>query len=452
MIYAKMGLRNFWRQKSRNIYTLIAVAVGCASLVCLGGYTNRWENTLKNDAIYLRGTGSVIIYKKGGLLQSRSLPKKFTLSASEQKIIREELGHDPAVEELSPFLRMTGLASNGCSSEPFEVIGYDPQLDQKFRAKPEVQRWCKDLLVYRRGEAFAKHETPQVVGLAVGLASLLGKANVLSDKVDIEPLTDLKAYCQGPDAKDRIAADPNIQLMGLTFDGHFGAVDADVAHIFSTGTTIDEDTRLTAPLSLVQDLYQTDRATYLAVYLKDHSRARELAPEFNERLKKLGLELDIYPWDEKRISPFYVGIMSFIKAMGVFCGLLIASIVALCVINLTMMNVLERSKEMGMLKALGFQRWPIVQIFLAEAAVIAFLGCLIGIGVAEALCQVINSTDIRFNPPGFAGSVGFLLVPNPSNIVQVSTAISLLVLIASGTTSFVMAKRSCLELLTQNKG
>lgn len=449
MIVVKMGFRNFWRQKARNIYTLIAVAVGSASLICIGGYTNRWENTLKNDAIYLRGAGSLSIYKEDGRLLSRSKPKKFTLSAADVAKIRHELGAHPEVEHIGSFLRMTGLASNGCNSQPFEVLGYDPELDATLRAKPEVRRWCGDLLGFIKGESFAAIGRPGLVGLASGLASLLGKASVQSEGAVEAPLTDLKAYCEAPGARERIARDPNLQLMGLTFDGHFGAVDADIAHIFSTGSTLQEDTRLTAPLALVQELYQTERASHVAIYLKDHSRAERLMPAFAAQLKAAGLNVEIFSWNDRRISPFYHGVMSFIRAMDLFCTLLISSVVALCVINLTTMNVLERSREIGTLKAIGFPRSLIARIFLAEASLVAAVGSALGLALALLVCHYLEGAGIRFHPPGFTGSVSFILAPSPVSILRVLGLLTGLVLLASGWTSFSMARRSSLELLTE---
>lgn len=452
MIAAKMGYRNFWRQKARNIYALLSVIIGCTSLILLGGYTNRWENTLMNDAIYLRSAGSLSIYKKDGQVRGRSKPKKYSFSQKELSVIQKELGSDPEVEHIGEFLTMTGLVSNGCYSQPFEVIGYDPLLDQKLRAKPEVQRWCSDLVGFKKGESFARTAKTNVVGLATGLSSLLGKSTVLSEAAPAPMISDLKSYCEGEGARERIAADPNVQLMGLTFDGHFGAVDADVAHIFSTGSTMQEDIRLTAPLSLVRELYQTERASHVAVYLKDHARARALLPRFEERLKAAGLDVEIFAWNEKRISPFYHGVMSFIHAMHALCTVLIGSVVALCVINLTTMNVLERSREIGMLKALGFRSGTISRLFAAEATVVALVGSALGVLLALALCSYFNQSGIRFHPPGFAGSVNFMLVPNMAAVIRVVFIVLTLVLASSALTSYFMSRRSSFELLTQKDG
>jgi len=66
--------------------------------------------------------------------------------------------------------------------------------------------------------------------------------------------------------------------------------------------------------------------------------------------------------------------------------------------NTMAMSVRERTKEVGTLKAIGFQRGTITTMFLAEALIVACIGAGIGIGAAALL---FNSIDLSLYIPNF---------------------------------------------------
>ena len=66
MILVKLGIRNFWLQRQRNLFALSAIAIGVTGLICIGGYIDRWEHTLRTDTIYMRGQGMLSVYRKNG--------------------------------------------------------------------------------------------------------------------------------------------------------------------------------------------------------------------------------------------------------------------------------------------------------------------------------------------------------------------------------------------------
>ncbi|RYZ77495.1 MAG: hypothetical protein EOP04_31010, partial [Proteobacteria bacterium] len=231
MIYFKLGLKNCWKQRRRNLFTLLSIMIGTAGLICLGAYINRWRHTLAYSSIYLSNVGTLAIYHKDGLRMSHHDPKRFTLTPDEQSRIFGHLKDDPRVEAIGRYLYAGGLASNGCESIPFEITGYDAALDHALRQRPEVVQWASNLSKFMSGKTFASYDQKNVVGVTKGLAKLLGKKATLSETQDVVPPNDLKAYCDAPGAKERIARDPNLQLFGRALDGQFSASDVEIAHI-----------------------------------------------------------------------------------------------------------------------------------------------------------------------------------------------------------------------------
>ena len=70
--------------------------------------------------------------------------------------------------------------------------------------------------------------------------------------------------------------------------------------------------------------------------------------------------------------------------------------------NTMAMTVRERTREVGMLKALGFQRWTIAKLFVGEALFVTTLGALIGIGGA---ILIFKSVDLSLYIPNFQSFV-----------------------------------------------
>jgi putative ABC transport system permease protein len=146
----------------------------------------------------------------------------------------------------------------------------------------------------------------------------------------------------------------------------------------------------------------------------------------------------------------YSGLMNFLHAMSLFCILLIGSVVVLAVVNLTTMNVLQRSREMGTLKAMGFGSGALVQIFFVEAAVLGVLGCLIGTAIAKVLAVGISHAGIHFTPPGSSVAQDFLIVPDVLTIFEVVVFVLALVVVSAAATAWTLGRRSCLDLLTHS--
>ncbi|MBC7659019.1 MAG: ABC transporter permease [Chitinophagaceae bacterium] len=448
MIYLKLGFRNCWRQRGRNIFVLLSVIVGTAGMISLGGYINRWRLTLTYDSIYLKSKGSIAIYQKDGLRMSKYDPKKYTFTAAQQATINSVLDTDKEIETRGKFLYGSGLASNGCSSYPFEIAGYDAALDASFRDKPEVIQWAMNLAKFNSGERFANFKQNNVVGVSKGLARSLGKETTLSGAGPAAPTGDLNEYCKGAGAKARIAKDPNLQLISLRMDRQLGASDVDVAHIYSTGLSMTDDAKLTAPITLVQDLFGTDRVSFITAYYKDSTHAQDKAATVQKALHDKGVEADVYAWDDARSNPHFVGTMNFLYAIGFFFCVLILSVVVLSVINLTTMNVLERSREIGTLKAIGFRQNSISAIFLSESIIIALTGCLGGLTLSMIGNFIVNALKMHQILPGAAFPALVMIVPDLTISFAILSGMFLVVALSGFLTCHDLAKRSCLKLLS----
>jgi putative ABC transport system permease protein len=426
----RLALRNLARNRRRNLATGVAIAFGFAGMMLLGGYAIRIESFLRTNAVYLQHVGHLAIYKEGGLEKAATKPSKYGLDAAEQARVAEVLAAEPAVELTARYLRGVGLAGNGCKSVPFTALGVEPPVEARLLAHPEVQRASPELARPLRGGQLADYPAVDgAVALSTGLARLLGKSRIHDETGGAVPAPGLPD-CAAPDAAARLAADANVQLAGLTYGGSLSAVDGEVVNVFRTPLAETEDGTVVATLDVLQRLYETDQVTYMAAYLKDHARAKALAPVLERRLRDAGLAVSVYPFDDERLSPYYVGSMGMIASIVLFIGVLVVAVVSLSMLNAMTLTVLERTREIGMFRALGFTRRQMLGLFLREAAALTVLALGAGALLGGAVAAAVNAANIRFEPPGISGDMQLLVTPTAGlclGLVAILLPLSLLV-------------------------
>jgi putative ABC transport system permease protein len=243
--------------------------------------------------------------------------------------------------------------------------------------------------------------------------------------------------CAAPDVQGRLAADPFVQLGARTVDGSFGAVDGQVVGILRPASTEESKTAVLAPLGLLQQLYDTDRVTYVAAYLRDHREVAAVARDLLARLRAEGVEVSVHRYDDGAANPYYAGTLAFLRAMISFIVILVATVVAFSVLNAMTLAVVERAREMGTLRALGITRAELRGLFLREAALLTSAALAAGLVLALVAKALVRAAQVRFVPPGAGTEVVLQLLPSPA--AYAGTAALFLVLTSAVT--FVAVRR-----------
>jgi putative ABC transport system permease protein len=91
------------------------------------------------------------------------------------------------------------------------------------------------------------------------------------------------------------------------------------------------------------------------------------------------------------------------------------------IMNIMIVSVMERTREIGILKALGMKNRQVLLIFLCEAAIIGFLGTLIGIGAGWSLAQIVVRIFGSSSGAGGLRQAGQAVVSNGTTITPVLT-------------------------------
>ena len=425
----KMAFRNLFRNKRRTLATGAAVVAGFVGLTLLGGYIFYVEKGLKAHSVYLLSKGHISVYKKDGLQRYPTKPSFYQLTPDDQNQIQTAIApFQSSIEWTGLALSGSGLISNGEKSVPFLALGVDLQsLDKSFH-HPLVHKWAKDFLTQ---DSLDFVEAIQKDPYSISITSRLGE--MIQKKSPFKNLMDEQK---------------NVQLAGMDIYGDLNAVDATLAVSHSTGSEMLEDSGLLAPFELLQSLYGTDGAQYLMIYLKDDSGLAKLTESLNEIFQKQNLPYEAFPFNDPRISPNYVGSMGFLYAMAGFFVFLICGAVALSIVNSLTMGILERIREIGTFRAIGYRPEQLSWMMTQESLWLCALCTGIGILLSFVIGTIINAMHITFSPPGISTKAQFALSVNFYLVFLIAVLFFILVGVTSYFVTHFKLKMKIVDLLT----
>ena len=412
-----LAFRNLLRNRRRSFATGLAVTLGFVGLILLGGYVFRAFMGLRASTIYLIEKGHVAVLKTGSLENFSAKPKKFILTGEELRMIDEALKPmTDQVELTGLFLTGIGLLNRDKTSLPVILSGIEPDVYQRLMRHPELMKWGKDWVRDLPDQSYSTFkENPQAVSATALLADSIGLTHPLS---------------QWPQEQR------SVQLIAQNYHRDLGAVEAELALEHTTGMQMAEGSSVLTPLKLLQDLLDTDGAEYMAVFLKDAAQTRSVA----QRLKTtLGENFDVVTYDNERWSPVFVGTMNFLYVMSVFFIFIVLGVVAFILVNTTTLNLLERTREIGTLRAIGFTPSELQMLFRREAFLLTTFCIAVGGVLAVIIADIINSMNLQFHPPAAQGKVQFLLLLNPLICLAVALLVYLITLLS---TEFIVRHKS----------
>lgn len=152
-----------------------------------------------------------------------------------------------------------------------------------------------------------------------------------------------------------------------------------IAAIYETGVRDIDKLRIYVSLSEARSLLKKPSgATFLQVTLADPDRAPAIAEQMQEVLR-----YNVTPWQEKEKT--WLEVFRALRISSAITVSVFTLIAGLAMFNTLAMIVLEKTKDIAILRSMGYERRDITQIFLWQAVIVLAIGSAVGAGVGGAL-------------------------------------------------------------------
>jgi putative ABC transport system permease protein len=142
------------------------------------------------------------------------------------------------------------------------------------------------------------------------------------------------------------------------------------------------------------------RATAIALQLRHTAQMDAARARLDELLRTRLAERKLEVLDYETINPFYGQTLAMFASIFGFMAVLIGAVVLFTISNTMSMTVIERTVEIGTVRAIGLRRRGVLQGFLIEALALGVVGALVGVLLAIALAGAINLMGLTWLPPG----------------------------------------------------
>jgi len=195
-----------------------------------------------------------------------------------------------------------------------------------------------------------------------------------------------------------VAVGDVVTLTATTVAGAYNASPFRIVGIYRFTSEQFEGQVLFVPLAFAQALLDTQGVDRIVVAL---SRIGETAPakrRIGDALAAAALPYEPRSWDE--LSPFYRQLSSYFDALFGFLTLAVSVLVFFIILQVLTLAFLERTREIGTLRALGTTRGEVFRLFFTESVWLALVGSAAGIGAGLLLGLVFNAVGIEWQPPG----------------------------------------------------
>lgn len=348
-ITLRLAWRNLWRHKRRTWLTASAIAFSAALLVFmitlqLGSYDMIIDTTLR---VY---TGEMQVQRQGYLAKPQmraGVPQARQLAQT----LRRVTGHDTVAARAQGF----ALASSGSRSYGVPVIGVEPEFEGSVSTVPRLVRQGRYL------------------GRGMAQEAVLGSALARNLKVKVGD---------------------ELTLLGSGRDGSVAATVLPVVGIFESGNPELDRHLIQIPLETFQDVFgMGDEAHAIVVNGAGIERIGATRAQVQAALPA-GAELVVLEWEELLPGIKQLIQTDMVQNWVTYIALIV--IVTLSIMNTFLMSVLERTREFGVMLALGMRPFGIGLLVMMESALLTLLGLAIGVAVGGGIAVYLHFEGFTF--------------------------------------------------------
>lgn len=333
MKLGSMAWRNLWRRKRRTLITAISIGFGVMLTVTFTGSGDYWYTNMINAGATM-GLGHITV-EPHGYNQTPSLDKRLLNAGEVRKHVLTMRGVSNAI------VRIMGQAMFASASKTIGgmFLAVDPSQES-----PDQNLLLRSLI---QGQLFPGADGR---GIVVG-NKMAKKLNLRIGKKLVYTTTDV--------------------------NGEIVSEIARVTGIFETGVNEVDGALVLLPINSVRAIlhYDDQDATLVAVTVNDQRYAESIRDKI---AAAVGNPLrEVLTW--KQTQTELAGIITMDKSGNYISQVLIGLLIAAGILNTLLMSVLERTREFGVMMAVGMSPATLFKLVLVESFWLALIGLAVGI-------------------------------------------------------------------------
>ncbi len=351
MKLGKMAWRNLWRRKRRTLITGFSIGFGVVLAVTFTG-TGDYMYTNMINASATMGLGHVTIEPRG-YNQTPALDKRLLNTGQ----IREQVLAMPGVSDAIVRIMGQAMFASATKTVGGMFIAIDPAQEST-----EHNLFLRSLV---QGQLFSG---PDGRGAVVG-SKMAEKLNLRIGKKLVYTTTDVS--------------------------GEIVSELARIAGIFKTGVNEVDGTMVLLPINSVRATlnYHAQDATLVAITINDQRYSERMRDEI---AAAVGNPLrEILTW--KQTQAEVAGLIAMDRGGNYIMQVLIGLLIAAGILNTLLMSVLERTREFGVMMAVGMSPATLFRLVLVESFWLALIGIVVGIVITTPWYAYLHYVGLDFS-------------------------------------------------------
>ena len=372
----KMAWRNMWRNWRRTTIALVAIVLGLILLLLMDGVIKGSDQAIFGNAVRLYG-GNIQVHAPGFRDKASRLP---LLPLENAGAVVQAASGQPQVLAAAMRINTAGIVSSREGTFAVEITGIEPEVEGPLSIQ------AKNIAQGR----FLQGDDGDAILIGKGLADLL-----------------------------QVGAGDRVVLLGRSKNETMRQHSMTIVGVYDLGLAEAEKRMVFITLPEAQTLYNLrDQATDVSISLEGVGQEAAV-------MSALQAALPAYEVDSwATLRPEIRQALDSKSGVTGFLGLVVILIASIGILNLMMMAVFERTREMGVLAALGMKGRRVMGLFVLEGAMIGAVGAVIGCGLSLLLIGLLGRVGIDYSGASGMGEAIALMGDRLYPTIQLTDFIS----------------------------
>ncbi len=379
-----LAWRNVWKNKRRTVLTLLTIMVGCGMIIFMnalakGGHDQMIEDAVSNNA------GHVQIHEKG-YWDNRSIEYAFQPS---DELMKKLEFHDE-IKAFTERVEAGALLSYEDTTTGGMIQAVDPETE------PEVTNLHTKILDGGR-YLTSSDETSVVIGSTLAKNLEVGVGDTFA-------------------------------MISQGFDGSIAAENITVVGLFESGNPEYDRQLVLMPLSRAKETF-TMMGYINSIVIRTTETDKLMAVRDDIRKIVESDRIEVMAWDE--LMPELVQFIVMDDVGAYVFDLILFMVVAFGILNTIQMSVYERTREFGVMLAIGTRPGQVTLMILFETMFIAFFGVLLGIAIGGGLSWYFKVNPMDWSAYAEEMSVwGVSIKTFPADMTALNVSLTVLITFA----------------------